>query len=143
MPTTQKPQQKHTKATQKVGGSAKKPVTKVVGGGSAKKPAATKVVGGGKAAPSKGKTTRGGSAKGGLPWNNLSTKNAEDIIELNAKISNIETNVIPQLVKLIEYIYEIKPDSFPDSVKTDFETTINTFKKRKYPKNNVIHENSQ
>ena len=33
------------------GGSAKKPVTKVVGGGSA--------------APSKGKTTRGGSAKGG------------------------------------------------------------------------------
>lgn len=65
MPTTQKPQQKHTKATQKVGGSAKKPVTKAMEGGSAKKPAATKVVGGGKAAPSKGKTPRGGSAKGG------------------------------------------------------------------------------
>ena len=77
MPTTQKSQQKQTKATQKVGGSAKKPVTKameggsakkavtkVVGGGSTKK-AVTKVVGGGSAAPSKGKTTRGGSAKGG------------------------------------------------------------------------------
>jgi len=51
MPTTQKLQQKQTKATQKVGGSAKKPVTKVVGGG--------------KVAPSKGKMTRGGSAKGG------------------------------------------------------------------------------
>jgi hypothetical protein len=51
MPTTQKSQQKHTKATQKVGGSAKKPVTKAIEGG--------------KVAPSKGKMTRGGSAKGG------------------------------------------------------------------------------
>ena len=46
MPTTQKSQQKQTKATQKVGGSAKKPVTKAMEGG--------------KAAPSKGKTERGG-----------------------------------------------------------------------------------
>jgi len=51
MPTTQKLQQKQTKTTQKVGGSAKKSVTKAMEGG--------------KAAPSKGKTTRGGSAKGG------------------------------------------------------------------------------
>ena len=77
MPTTQRSQQKQTKATQKVGGSAKKPVTKAMEGGSTKKPvtkvtgggstkkAVTKVVGGGSAAPSKGKTTRGGSAKGG------------------------------------------------------------------------------
>ena len=61
MPTTQKSPQKHTKATQKVGGSAKKPavtkameggsakkpVTKVTGGGSTKKPVVTKAVGGG------------------------------------------------------------------------------------------------
>jgi len=51
MPTTQKLQQKHTKATQKVGGSAKKPVMKAMEGG--------------KAASSKGKTPRGGSAKSG------------------------------------------------------------------------------
>ena len=65
MPTTQKSQQKQMKATQKVGGSAKKPVTKAMEGGSTKKPAVTKAMEGGKAAPSKGKTTRGGSAKGG------------------------------------------------------------------------------
>ena len=65
MPTTQKLQQKQTKATQKVGGSAKKPVTKAMEGGSAKKPAVTKAMEGGKVAPSKGKMTRGGSAKGG------------------------------------------------------------------------------
>ena len=64
MPTTQKSPQKQTKATQKVGGSAKKPVTKAIEGGSAKKPV-TKAMEGGKVAPSKGKTTRGGSAKGG------------------------------------------------------------------------------
>ena len=48
MPTTQKSPQKHTKATQKVGGSTKKPVTKAMEGGSTKKPAVTKAVGGGK-----------------------------------------------------------------------------------------------
>jgi len=51
MPTTQKlqqkSQQKHTKATQKVGGSAKKPVTKAMEGGNTKKPV-TKAMGGGK-----------------------------------------------------------------------------------------------
>ena len=53
MPGTQKPQQKQTKATQKVGGSAKKPVTKATEGGK------------GKIAAVKSKTTtRGGSAKG-------------------------------------------------------------------------------
>ena len=46
MPTTQKSQQKQTKATQKVGRSAKKPVTKAIEGGSTKK-AVTKAVGGG------------------------------------------------------------------------------------------------
>ena len=64
MPTTQKSQQKQTKATQKVCGSAKKPVTKAMEGGSTKKPV-TKAMEGGKAASSKGKTTRGESAKGG------------------------------------------------------------------------------
>jgi hypothetical protein len=44
MPTTQKLQQKHTKATQKVGGSTKKPVTKVVGGGKVASPMKTKTV---------------------------------------------------------------------------------------------------
>jgi hypothetical protein len=48
MPTTQKLQQKQTKATQKVGGSAnpkpKKPVTKVVGGGKVASPMKTKTV---------------------------------------------------------------------------------------------------
>ena len=55
MPTTQKPQQKQTKATQKVGGgSTKKPVTKAIEGGN------------GKVATVKSKTNvRGGSAKGG------------------------------------------------------------------------------
>lgn len=53
MPTTQKPQQKQTKATQKVGGSAKKPVTKATEGGK------------GKIAAVKSKTTtRSGSVKG-------------------------------------------------------------------------------
>ena len=78
MPTTQKPQQKQTKATQKVGGSTKKPVTKAMEGGSTKKPVTKameggstkkpvrKAVGGGKVVVVKSKaTTRGGSAKGG------------------------------------------------------------------------------
>jgi hypothetical protein len=58
MPTTQKPQQKQTKATQKVGGSAKKPVTKAMEGGKSKV-----------AAVKSKATTRGGSAKGGVNVN--------------------------------------------------------------------------
>jgi hypothetical protein len=58
MPTPQKLQQKHTKATQKVGGSAKKPVTKAMEGGkgnvaSVKSKAATRGAG----------SARGGSVK--------------------------------------------------------------------------------
>ena len=53
MPTTQKPQQKQTKATQKVGGSAKKPVTKTTEDGKSKI-----------AAVKSKTTTRGGSVKG-------------------------------------------------------------------------------
>ena len=84
MPTTQKSPQKHTKATQKVGGSAnpkpKKPVTKAMEGGSA--------------APSKCKTTRGGSGNGmKLPWNSKSITNAENIFKLNKKISNITGDI--------------------------------------------------
>lgn len=60
MPTTQKLQQKQTKATQKVGGSAKKPVTKAMEGG--------------KAVSSKCKTARGGSARGGAFYNYEETK---------------------------------------------------------------------
>jgi hypothetical protein len=58
MPTTQKSQQKQTKATQKVGGSAKKPVTKAMEGGKSKV-----------AAVKSKATTRGGSAKGGVNVN--------------------------------------------------------------------------
>ena len=90
MPTTQKLQQKQTKATQKVGGSAKKPVTKAMEGG--------------KVAPSKGKMTRGGSAKGGALWNKKSTENAEKIIELNNKISNIKKEDISNIKQDISNI---------------------------------------
>jgi len=120
MPTTQKSQQKHTKATQKVGGSAKKPITKAMEGGSTKKPVTkatqkvggstkkpvTKAMEGGKVAPSKGKTTRGGSAKGGALWNARSIKNENNIRELNTKITKIE-EVIPELVKMIRFIYNV------------------------------------
>ena len=58
MPTTQKSPQKQTKATQKVGGSAKKPVTKAMEGGKSKV-----------AAVKSKATTRGGSAKGGVNVN--------------------------------------------------------------------------
>jgi hypothetical protein len=44
MPTTQKSPQKQTKATQKVGGSAKKPVTKAMEGGKVATPMKTKTV---------------------------------------------------------------------------------------------------
>jgi hypothetical protein len=104
MPTTQKSPQKHTKATQKVGGSAKKPVTKAMEGGSAKKPAVTKAMEGGKVEPSKGKMTRGGSAKGGALWNKKSTENAENIIELNNKISNIKKEDISNIKQDISNI---------------------------------------
>jgi hypothetical protein len=83
MPTTQKLQQKQTKATQKVGGSAKKPVTKAMEGGK------------GNVASVKSKAaTRGGvSAKGLMPWNKKSTENANDIIELKGNISNIRGDI--------------------------------------------------
>jgi hypothetical protein len=93
MPTTQKSPQKQTKATQKVGGSAKKPVTKAIEGGK------------GKVAVVKSKdTTRGGSAKGSSFYiyedtKKRSIKNENDIIELK--------KVIPQLVKMIRVIYNV------------------------------------
>lgn len=95
MPTTQKPQQKQTKATQKVGGSAKKPVTKAMEGGSTKKPV-TKAMEGGSTAPSKCKTTRGGSAKGGGMFNYEETKQRS---EDNRKLIKLLYNLIDDLVK--------------------------------------------
>ena len=87
MPTTQKPQQKHTKATQKVGGSAKKPVTKAMEGGK------------GKVAVVKTKaTTGGGSAKrivetvkGNMPVTQKAMDN--DITNLVTEINNLKTEV--------------------------------------------------
>ena len=82
MPTTQKLQQKQTKATQKVGGSAKKPVTKAMEGGSA--------------APSKGKMTRGGSAKGGgygINTANLFPGTKKEITNLRTEINKLTTEV--------------------------------------------------
>ena len=109
MPTTQKLQQKHTKATQKVGGSAKKPVTKVVGGGSAKKPAATKVVGGGKAAPSKGKTTRGGSAKGGsLKIYQETKERSEDNRKLIIHLYELIEDLVSKLTSDLNTNFEFK-----------------------------------
>ena len=103
MPTTQKPQQKQTKATQKVGGSAKKPVTKAMEGGK------------GKVAAVKSKaTTRGGSAKGGSFYNyeetkERSIKNEKDIIELNKKISNI-SNINQDISNINQDISNINQD---------------------------------
>jgi len=111
MPTPQKLQQKHTKATQKVGGSAKKPVTKVVGGG--------------KAAPSKGKTTRGGSAKGGAPWNIKSTENAKKILQLDLKITKIE-EAIPKLVKMIRFIYNVNCENLTNEIRKNEKLTKET-----------------
>jgi hypothetical protein len=62
MPTTQKSQQKQTKATQKVGGSAKKPVTKAMEGGSAKKPVRKAIEGGSAKKPVR-KAIEGGTGK--------------------------------------------------------------------------------
>ena len=78
MPTTQKLQQKQTNATQKVGRSAKKPVTKAMEGG--------------KAAPSKGKMTRGGSAKGG-GISSISEKMPVTKKTMNEAINEIETKI--------------------------------------------------
>jgi hypothetical protein len=94
MPTTQKSQQKQTKATQKVGGSAKKPVTKAMEGGK------------GKVAAVKTKATmRGGSAKGGSFYNYEETK--ERSIKNEKDINKIKGEVIPALVKMISYIYNV------------------------------------
>jgi len=80
MPTTQKSPKKQTKATQKVGGSAKKPVTKAMEGG--------------KAAPSKGKMTRGGSAKGGgISSISISEKMPVTKKTMNEAINEIETKI--------------------------------------------------
>jgi hypothetical protein len=107
MPTTQKSPQKHTKATQKVGGSAnpkpKKPVTKAMEGG--------------KAAPSKGKMTRGGSAKsGGI---SISEKMPVTKKTMNEAINEIE--------KTIQYI-----DSKIDLKIYEFENTIRAIYKNLY-----------
>jgi uncharacterized protein YdcH (DUF465 family) len=92
MPTTQKSQQKQTKATQKVGGSTKKPVTKAMEGG--------------KVAPSKGKMTRGGSAKGGVVNITEAVKGkmpvtmkkfTEEIERLDNRINTFTTNIQSQI----------------------------------------------
>jgi hypothetical protein len=128
MPTTQKSPQKQTKATQKVGGSAKKPVTKAMEGGKGKV-ASVK---------SKAATRGGGSAKGVMPWNKKSTENANNIIELKGKISNIEDVVIsninrdisnieeaiPKLVKMIRFIYNVNCENL----------------KKEYPGNFMLRE---
>ena len=90
MTTTQKSQQKQTKVTQKVGGSAKKPVTKAMEGG--------------KVAPSKGKMTRGGSAKGGgisekMP---VTKKKFNEKIELLDNSINTFTTNINQRIEIID-----------------------------------------
>ena len=91
MPTTQKSQQKQTKVTQKVGRSAKKPVTKAIEGG--------------KSAPSKGKTTRGGSAKGGVNITETvkgkmpvtMKKFTEEIERLDNRINTFTTDIQTQI----------------------------------------------
>ena len=104
MPTTQKPQQKQTKATQKVGGSAKKPVTKVVGGGK------------GKEAVVKSKaTTRGGSFYNYEETKERSITNSTRISDLekeikktNTKISDLEKVIntkISDLETTIKFMY--------------------------------------
>jgi hypothetical protein len=151
MPTPQKLQQKQTKATQKVGGSAnpkpKKPaVTKAMEGGSAKKPV-TKVVGGGKAAPSKGKTPRGGSAKGGgigntmkklLPGkkevrNNNTTNN--DITNLWTEINELKKNV----TNIMSVIAKINIETL-NKVQFDIKAIIDAVD---YNTKNKIYENQQ
>ena len=92
MPTTQKPQQKQTKATQKVGGSAKKPVTKAMEGGKSK------------VATVKSKTVvRGGSARGGasggvIPKLYEDTKNRSK--ENESRINNIDRRIDVMIRKM-------------------------------------------
>jgi hypothetical protein len=109
MPTTQKLQQKHTKATQKVGGSEKKPATKAMEGGSAKKPAVTKAMEGGKVAPSKGKMTRGGSAKGGGVFNYQETKErSEDNRKLIIQLYMLINEIVKKLNRDLKTYYDFK-----------------------------------
>jgi hypothetical protein len=100
MPTTQKSPQKHTKATQKVGGSAKKPVTKAMEGGK------------GKVASVKSKTaTRGGgSARGGSFYNYEDTKKRS---MKNEELINFLYKIIISLVeKLNEDLIKSKKFGF-------------------------------
>ena len=108
MPTTQKSQEKHTKATQKVGGSAKKPVTKAMEGGNTKKPV-TKAMEGGKVAPSKGKTPRGGSAKGGGFKIYQETKErSEDNRQLIILLYKLIKDLVKKLNGDLDKYYEFK-----------------------------------
>jgi hypothetical protein len=138
MPTTQKSPQKHTKATQKVGGSAKKPVMKAMEGGSAKKPvtkameggstkktSVTKAVGGGKskvAAVKSKATTRGGSARGGMIGNlsvpKLYEETKERSITNSTRIDNFENTIKKTNTKIsdLEKVINTKI--------SDLETTI-------------------
>jgi len=109
MPTTQKSPQKQTKATQKVGGSAKKPVRKDMEGG--------------KAAPSKGKTARCGSARGGSLYNYEETKKRS--IENQERI-NILDNYLNEIHQIITDFYTVDtlPQEFRDKLNTKLADAI-------------------
>jgi chromosome segregation ATPase len=108
MPTTQKSQQKQTKVTQKVGGSAKKPVTKAMEGG--------------KVAPSKGKMTRGGSAKGGgisekMPVTKKKFKEEIELLDnrintFTTNITQINENIRSLQIHIAELYKAVRPENY-------------------------------